>query len=38
VPYAVPPRTLKALAQRHGFKVESERVTFEGRCVACNNN
>jgi Fe2+ or Zn2+ uptake regulation protein len=38
VPYAVPPRTLKALAQRHGFKVESERVTFEGRCVDCNNN
>lgn len=35
VPYAVPARTLKALALEHGFKIESERVTFEGRCAAC---
>jgi Fur family ferric uptake transcriptional regulator len=37
VPYAIPPRTLKALALRHGFKVDTERVTLEGRCAACNN-
>jgi Fe2+ or Zn2+ uptake regulation protein len=35
VPYAVPARTVKALALAHGFKIESERVTFEGRCAAC---
>jgi Fur family ferric uptake transcriptional regulator len=35
VPYAIPPRTLKALALRHGFEVDSERVTFEGRCATC---
>jgi Fe2+ or Zn2+ uptake regulation protein len=35
VAYAIATRTLKALALRHGFKIESERVTFEGRCAAC---
>jgi len=35
VAYAVPPRSLKALALRHGFEIEKERVTFEGRCPAC---
>ena len=35
VAYAVPPRTVKALAFQHGFKIESERVTFEGRCATC---
>jgi Fe2+ or Zn2+ uptake regulation protein len=36
VAYAIPARRIKALAQQHGFKVESERVTFEGRCTACS--
>jgi Fe2+ or Zn2+ uptake regulation protein len=35
VAYAIPARTLKALALEHGFEIESERVTFEGRCSAC---
>ncbi len=35
VNYAVPSRTLKALAEQHGFTIEGERVTFEGRCAAC---
>jgi Fe2+ or Zn2+ uptake regulation protein len=35
VAFAIPPRTLKTLALRHGFKIASERVTFEGRCAAC---
>jgi Fe2+ or Zn2+ uptake regulation protein len=35
VPYAIPPRTIKALALRHGFKIESERLTFDGRCRMC---
>jgi Fur family transcriptional regulator, ferric uptake regulator len=35
VPYAIPTRTLKALALQHGFNIESERVTFEGRCADC---
>ena len=35
VAYAIPTRTIKALALQHGFEIESERVTFEGRCVAC---
>jgi Fur family transcriptional regulator, stress-responsive regulator len=35
VAYAIPTRTIKALALQHGFKIESERVTFEGRCAAC---
>ncbi len=36
VAYAIPTRTLNALASQHGFKIESERVTFEGRCEACS--
>ena len=36
VAYAIPARTIKALAVRHGFRVETERVTFEGRCTACD--
>lgn len=36
VAYAIPSRTLKALAAEHGFTIESERVTFEGRCAACD--
>ena len=35
VAYAIPPRTLKALALEHGFTIDSERVTFEGRCADC---
>lgn len=35
VSYAIPPRTLKTLAQQHGFRIDSERVTFEGRCADC---
>ncbi|MGC1379778.1 MAG: transcriptional repressor [Candidatus Baltobacteraceae bacterium] len=35
VAYAIPPRTLKALAQQHGFTIENERVSFEGRCADC---
>lgn len=36
VPYAIPPRTIKALASRHGLRIERERVTFEGRCASCS--
>jgi Fur family ferric uptake transcriptional regulator len=36
VPYAIPAHTIKTLALQHGFKIESERVTFEGRCVGCS--
>ncbi len=35
VAYVIPARTVKALALEHGFTVESERVTFEGRCARC---
>ncbi len=35
VPYAVPSRTLKALALEHGFTIDTERVTFEGHCADC---
>jgi Fe2+ or Zn2+ uptake regulation protein len=35
VAYAIPPRTVKTLALRHGFTIERERVTFEGRCENC---
>lgn len=37
VPYAIPPRTLKSLAQQHGFTIDNERVTFEGRCASCGS-
>lgn len=36
VVYAIPTRTIRSLAQQHGFKIESERVTFEGRCEVCS--
>lgn len=35
VAYAIPARALKALSLEHGFEIESERVTFEGRCSDC---
>jgi Fur family transcriptional regulator, ferric uptake regulator len=35
VSYAIPARTIKALGLQHGFKIERERVTFEGRCSEC---
>jgi Fur family transcriptional regulator, ferric uptake regulator len=35
VAYAIPSRTLKALAAQHGFEIVSERVSFEGRCETC---
>jgi len=35
VEYAIPARTLKALALQHGFHIEGERVTFEGQCSSC---
>ncbi|HEY1655242.1 MAG TPA: transcriptional repressor [Candidatus Tumulicola sp.] len=35
VAYAVPARTIKALAIQHGFAIDSERITFEGRCAQC---
>ena len=35
VPYAIPPRTLRTLALEHGFAIDEERVTFEGRCASC---
>jgi len=35
VSYAIPARALKALALEHGFEIESERVTLEGRCADC---
>ncbi len=38
VAYAIPTRTIKALAVQHGFKIETERVTFEGRCAACSSS
>ena len=37
VDYAVPSRTVKALALQHGFHIESERVAFEGRCTSCGS-
>ena len=36
VAYAIAPRTIKALALQHGFTIDCERVTFEGRCAACS--
>ncbi|HEX4013994.1 MAG TPA: transcriptional repressor [Candidatus Cybelea sp.] len=35
VAFAIPARTLKALAVRHGINIKAERITFEGRCAAC---
>jgi Fe2+ or Zn2+ uptake regulation protein len=38
VVYTIPARTIKALALQHGLNIESERVTFEGRCAACGGD
>jgi Fe2+ or Zn2+ uptake regulation protein len=35
VAYSIPARTVKALSLARGFTIESERVTFEGRCARC---
>lgn len=35
VDYAIPAKTLKALAERHGFEIDAERLVFEGRCRSC---
>jgi Fe2+ or Zn2+ uptake regulation protein len=35
VEYAVAAPTLQELARRHGVAIESEEVTFSGRCAAC---
>jgi Fur family ferric uptake transcriptional regulator len=37
VPFVLPTRTIKGLAQKHGFEIDGERITFEGRCTACAN-
>ena len=36
VGYSIPARTIKTLALQHGFNIESERVTLEGRCAVCS--
>jgi len=36
VAFAIPTRTIEALAAQHGFTIEGERVTFEGRCASCS--
>jgi Fe2+ or Zn2+ uptake regulation protein len=33
--FAFAPETLRELAQRHGVAIETESVTFTGRCRAC---
>jgi Fe2+ or Zn2+ uptake regulation protein len=33
--YAVPTQTVRRLAERHGVAIESEAVTFTGRCANC---
>lgn len=38
VSYAIPSRIIKALSLQHRFTIESERVTFEGRCLACRTS
>lgn len=35
VPFAIPSRTIKAIARDHDLDIRDERVTFEGRCAAC---
>lgn len=35
VAFAIPARTMNALAREHRFTIDSERVTFEGRCSTC---
>jgi Fur family ferric uptake transcriptional regulator len=36
VAFAIPARTLKALAAQHGLRIEDQHVTFEGRCARCS--
>ncbi|MGA9944874.1 MAG: transcriptional repressor [Candidatus Cybelea sp.] len=38
VAYAIPRRTINTLALQHGFTIEGERVTLEGRCAACGSS
>lgn len=38
VAYTIPARTIKTLASQHGFTIDCERVTFEGRCAACGTS
>jgi Fe2+ or Zn2+ uptake regulation protein len=38
VAYAIPARTVKALSDQHGVTIESERVSFEGRCKSCSGS
>ncbi len=33
--YAIPPQTVRRLAERHGVAIEGEAVTFTGRCADC---
>ena len=33
--YAVPAQTVRRIAERHGVAIESEAVTFTGRCADC---
>jgi len=35
VDYAIAPRTIQQLALRHGFTIDTESVTFGGRCATC---
>jgi Fe2+ or Zn2+ uptake regulation protein len=35
VAFALPRHTIATLASQHGFTIESESITFEGRCVRC---
>jgi Fe2+ or Zn2+ uptake regulation protein len=35
VAFTIPARTIRALAAQHRVTIESERVTFEGRCASC---
>jgi Fe2+ or Zn2+ uptake regulation protein len=35
VAFALPGRTIATLASQHGVTIESESITFEGRCARC---
>lgn len=36
VDYAIPAKTIKRLADRHGFEIDGERLVFDGRCSSCS--
>jgi Fur family ferric uptake transcriptional regulator len=36
VDYAIPAKTIGELAKRHGFRIDGERIVFEGRCRDCS--